>query len=167
MNPLDNLKDIQNPAEIGNWPPAYGWWLLALVAILVLFIAIKWVLHFKQQRQAKQQALKEIELINIEQPHAATQLNQILKRVALEYFPSCSVQKLHGEQWVNFLIKTLPNKQAGKNSEQITQLQNSLYQKQTIEAKEIAQHKHTVQQWVKLAVPPSKNISQTLEQEHA
>ena len=167
MNPLDNLKDIQNPSEIGSWPPAYGWWILALLTILIIYIAIKWAMHFKQQRRAKKQALKEIESLVLEQKNVVPQLNQILKRVALVYFPDISVQSLHGEKWVDFLVSSLSNKHSLTNTEQMTKFQNNLYQNQAVAMSEIIQHKEVVKQWVKLAVPPSKKTTQTLELKYA
>ena len=34
MNPLDQLKDIYIPPEVDAWPPAYGWWLIAILTSL-------------------------------------------------------------------------------------------------------------------------------------
>jgi len=36
-NPLVNLKDIHLPPPVSFWPPAPGWWILALLMITTHF----------------------------------------------------------------------------------------------------------------------------------
>ena len=36
-NPLVNLKDIHLPSPVSFWPPAPGWWILAVLLISSLF----------------------------------------------------------------------------------------------------------------------------------
>ena len=43
-NPLVNLKDIHLPPPVPFWPPAPGWWILALLLISTLFIGGVWLL---------------------------------------------------------------------------------------------------------------------------
>src|SRR5690606_7958549 len=41
VNPLDQLEPLIAPAPINWWPPAPGWWLLALLLPVVLWGAFK------------------------------------------------------------------------------------------------------------------------------
>ena len=34
-NPLINLKDIHLPPAVAIWPPAPGWWIVAVVLLLM------------------------------------------------------------------------------------------------------------------------------------
>ena len=56
-DPLAQLRDIHLPEPIGWWPPAPGWWLLALVFLSALiYVALWWRqrrarLYFRRQAQ--------------------------------------------------------------------------------------------------------------------
>ncbi|MDU0355518.1 DUF4381 domain-containing protein [Paraglaciecola aquimarina] len=167
MNPLDNLKDIHSATHISNWPIAYGWWLVAVLILISIYATIRWVTYVNQRRKAKKQALKEVQQIIMTKNDSPAALNQILKRVAVVYFPGIAVQQLHGKEWAEFLINALPEKQSTKYSTQLTSLQNNLYQKQAVTETDIAEYQKTVEKWLKLALPPSRKTSQKLEQKHA
>ena len=165
MNPLDNLKDIHTPNAIENWPPAYGWWLLALIIVVLLFLVCKWALNAYKIRAAKRLALKQLALIDNNQQNANAQLNQLLKRVAMSYFPAFNVQQKFGETWVDFLKASFDKKQKQNFVEGITSLQTSLYQQAG--AENFVQHKTSVETWLKTALPPKKSMLKKLEQKHA
>lgn len=167
MNPLDNLKDIYTPAAINIWPPAYGWWLLAGIIILALWLVTVWVLKARRLRIAKRQALQALQQIEATVPNGTSQLNQLLKRVAMTYFPQQNVQKMHGMHWTDFLVKTLPTKQAKSLSPSIELMQQSLYQSDQLESSEFTLYQKSVEMWIKHALPPSKKVLNKLEQEHA
>ena len=109
---LANLRDVHLPAPIGYWPWAYGWTItgfLLLIAGGVLFFFLK--RHYLNTR-AKRQALK---LLNTYQQQyvaatntqvTAARISELLKRVALAYFPRSRVASLQGDQWLVFLNET-------------------------------------------------------------
>ncbi len=111
-DPLAQLKDIHLPTPIGWWPLAPGWYLLlALVLFLTIILAYA---VYKRHRHAlpKKQALL---LLNnyqkqYEQEQNGTQtsayISELLRRVALVYYPREHVASLHGEEWLKFLNKT-------------------------------------------------------------
>lgn len=49
QDPLSQLRDIHLPATGGFWPPAPGWWLLALILLLSL-AGLCWLLHRRHRR---------------------------------------------------------------------------------------------------------------------
>ena len=114
-NPLDalaQLKDIHLPQAVGWWPLAPGWYMLLLLLILVMMTSIFWVNKKRKQSKPKKQALKllSIYLDNFKQDHnaslASARISELLKRVALVYYPRQKVASMHGEAWINFLNQT-------------------------------------------------------------
>ena len=109
---LQSLHDIHLPAAIGLWPLAPGWYgLIGLVLVSVVAgILLGW--RWLRRGQIKREALRliaEIEKIYQAQPQSqltSAALNELLKRVALAYFPRDRVAGLHGKDWLNFLQAT-------------------------------------------------------------
>ena len=52
MNPLDQLEPLIAPAPIGWWPPAPGWWLLAVLVPLLLWGLTRLLQRLKRRRTA-------------------------------------------------------------------------------------------------------------------
>lgn len=112
MNPTDplaQLNPLREPAAIGWWPLAPGWWLLiALVLIAAGFLA--WRLIARYRRNAyRRQAIAELQAIrnrwenNGDDGLCLTQTNALLKAVALRAFPRRDIASVSGEQWRDFL----------------------------------------------------------------
>ncbi|MCF2950359.1 DUF4381 domain-containing protein [Paraglaciecola aquimarina] len=167
MNPLENLQDIHSPAEIGLWPLAYGWWILAILIVIAIVLTSKWLIAFYRVRKNKKWALQELNKLNEQAPNYAAQINQLLKRVAMAYFSNISVQKLHGSQWAEFLANALSDKQAEKLSPVIQDMQNSLYRKHEAEHTDQIEYKQLATTWINQALPPNKKTKQKLEQSYA
>lgn len=109
---LAQLKDIHLPKAIGWWPLAPIWYvLIALVLILIFFFAYR---LFKKQKYAlaKKRALLLLRRYQdlYEKEHnvalASAQISEILRRVALVYYPRSQVASLYGKDWLNFLNET-------------------------------------------------------------
>ena len=167
MNPLQNLKDIRTPTAIELWPPAYGWWILVALVVIGIFLLTIWLIKARKISRAKRQTLQALKQIDSSNLDSVSQLNQLLKRVAMTYFPDQNVQKMHGKKWTEFLVNTLPNKKTKELSESFESMQQTLYQPHTSENTEFPSYQKSVGAWIKHAVPPSKSIIQKLEQEHA
>ncbi|MCP4598041.1 DUF4381 domain-containing protein [Neptuniibacter sp.] len=107
------LRPMQQPEMIGWWPLAPGWWLLALLTLVLLtvigWLAYKWLKAFKQD--PKRWALQELKSIQLQyQEHQnkrllAEQCNALLKRLALTLYPRQEVAALNGNTWIDFLLK--------------------------------------------------------------
>jgi biopolymer transport protein ExbB/TolQ len=167
MNPLQNLKDIRTPASIEIWPPAYGWWLLACLLLIGICILTIWLVKLRKVRLAKRQALKALQQIDGSHLDSIPQLNQLLKRLAMTYFPNQNVQQMHGAQWTKFLVHTLPSKKAEDVSETFELMQQALYQPHTSENPEFSSYSKSVETWIKYALPPKQHVFPQLEQNNA
>lgn len=114
QDPLSDLADIHLPAAVPLWPPAPGWWVLAAL-VLAGFVALG-VLLFRRWQQQQRLRLALQELIDARTawqqradrdalPLLAT-CNNVLKRVALVYYPAPQVASLSGKPWLQFLDST-------------------------------------------------------------
>lgn len=93
------------------WPIAPLWYVLFVLFVVILFYFVK----NYQKRQIKRQAIKLLkkyqhQYMESNPAIAAQKVSEILKRVALCYFPQEKVAGLNGEDWVKFLDNTSNNK---------------------------------------------------------
>lgn len=162
MNELP-LRDIHLPAAVSAWPPAMGWWILALVLMLG---SIAVLMFFKYQKNKKPKpAYKKIALkafSTLQKKHqgqpASIELlrdvSALLRRIALSYLPRESVAGLTGEQWIKQL-NTL-NQNVTFNEETAELLVNAAYRAEAnYAADELLKH---CEQWVK-SLPDMANAS--------
>ncbi|MCC5791379.1 MAG: DUF4381 domain-containing protein [Legionellaceae bacterium] len=106
---LAALRDIHFPAAVGWWPPAPGWWLLLLLGCLGLFA----LLYSLRRRYIWGRARREALLLLRQYQQQASQgqnhalicarVSELLRRVALAYYPRETVAALQGEAWIDFL----------------------------------------------------------------
>ena len=115
MNPVQpsalQLRDIHTPGVPEFWPPAPGWWLLAVAAIILLVwlgIKLRHYLRFRRQRNQVLQMLDELagRFDSAQAPEWLSELSILLRRVALTRFPRRQVASLHGRDWLHFLDQT-------------------------------------------------------------
>jgi hypothetical protein len=101
------LKDIHLPAAPGAWPPAPGWWILAVMLLaLVAFLAWR---SFKNCRKQQREMAIVAELRRVRAAwlqHADTQrltadLSQFLRRLSRAVAPRSVA--LAGDEWLAFL----------------------------------------------------------------
>ena len=113
MNPdlLSQLRDIHTAAPVGWWPPAPGWWVLALLLLVLLGWLGRRVLARYRVHQRRKQMLGWVDHLNANidpqrdpQAYLST-LNRIFKLVALRAFPDQHCAVLSGQEWVDFLIE--------------------------------------------------------------
>ena len=111
-DPLAQLKDIHLPSPIGWWPLAPGWYMMIALVLLIAIILAHHLYKKHRNALAKKQALillnqyqNEYELKhNI--PLTSAHVSELLRRVALVYYPRDQVASLHGEEWIQFLNET-------------------------------------------------------------
>jgi len=114
---LAQLADIHLPAEISYWPPAPGWWILALIVLALVVLAIRRYIRHRNLHQICQHALAELShCYNSYAKRASAdgddqklryvnEFNSVIRRVALYHFPKSNVASLGGHAWVDFIRK--------------------------------------------------------------
>ncbi|MEJ2399936.1 MAG: DUF4381 domain-containing protein [Xanthomonadales bacterium] len=111
---LARLADIHAAAQPALWPPAPGWWLLALLGLAGLALLVRAALRrlaVARRRRAWLRALEE--LAGQHDPQRDPQgyiaaLNRLFRAVALNAFPGTACARLEGEAWVAFIAGLLP-----------------------------------------------------------
>lgn len=163
-DPLAELKDIHIPSSVDIWPPAYGWWLVALIALLCLIGLSRFLMKKRKCSLAKRQALAELKTINADLSNWPLTLNTLLKRVAQSYFPALPIQSLYGEQWTQFLSLALPEKQRADFNASMLLFQQNLYQSPTMTISELESAKSLVYLWLTNAKLSHPKVYQSLYQ---
>ncbi|HEB87881.1 MAG TPA: DUF4381 domain-containing protein [Gammaproteobacteria bacterium] len=111
MNPVSQpvlqLRDIHLPVEPGFWPPAPGWWILALLLLVLLIWATRVALHRYRLRRQRQRILAMLDELE-QEPHDITpqriaRISSLLRRLALMHYPRQRVAALTGTNWLQFL----------------------------------------------------------------
>lgn len=121
-NPLDQLEPLIPPPAVPWWPPAPGWWLLALLGT-ALPVGL-WLLRHRLPRRRpaplpaptldsqRQAALDE--LVQLSRPYDIPagpwlqQLNALLKRLCRAHYPDANSHTLSGRAWLAYLDSRCP-----------------------------------------------------------
>jgi hypothetical protein len=102
------IRDVHLPVSPEIWPPAPGWWLLAVtVLVLLLWITIR-LLRLWRRRRLQKEILASLDKLQREYsdeqiPHFLAEVSILLRRVALMKFPRQQVAALTGKGWLSFL----------------------------------------------------------------
>ncbi|OUR61991.1 hypothetical protein A9Q74_05910 [Colwellia sp. 39_35_sub15_T18] len=152
------LNDIHIPAQVSNYPIAYGWWLLAVMTLIVIvFLFIKSRQKAKLKRH-QQQAIKQLK----NSPSMSnSDVIALLKWAAIHYFSRVQLAKLFSEQFQQFLIEKLTEKHQKEFKQLSTQAFSEQYQAQTNKSSQTELSAKTNQElhqaamlWLTHALPP-------------
>ncbi|MCP5141427.1 MAG: DUF4381 domain-containing protein [Gammaproteobacteria bacterium] len=102
------LRDIHLPPDIGWWPLAPGWWLLALLVIVLIGLLIWWLRRPSPRKpvQAARAELKRLDAdfqVHHDPQRLAQALSTLLRRAAISLFPRAEVAGLTGDAWLAWL----------------------------------------------------------------
>lgn len=117
MNPdlLSQLRDIHTAPPVHWWPLAPGWWVLALLVLILLVWAGRRGLVRYRNHKRRRQMLGWVDHLNANIDPARnaheylSTLNRIFKVVALRAFPDRQCALLNGQEWVDFLAEKMAN----------------------------------------------------------
>lgn len=120
------LRDIHTPDPISWWPPAPGWWMLAV--LLLLGVAAIWAyIRYRHRRRALYALQDRIQVLasELDQADINQQLSILLRRACISFFPRAEVASLTGDDWLNFLNQHTRN---AFNEQHAALLTESIYQ---------------------------------------
>jgi len=127
---LAQLADIHLPEPVSFWPPAPGWWILAILSLLLILWTSRKGFIANRRRKIKARALAELQKCyanyanhsgdvsrsnsgnnqdnesDRQKLRYVNEANSVLKRVALVHFPDSAVAGLGGPEWVSFIRNT-------------------------------------------------------------
>lgn len=124
MSTLEQLQPLIAPPPIGAWPPAPGWWLLAVLLPTLGWVAWHWRHRLRRKpvtAPASEQPLDPVrqgaleELARLPRPYDGApagawlqQINGLLKRLCRNHYPNANSHVLNGRQWLAFLDNRCP-----------------------------------------------------------
>lgn len=100
------LRDIHLPAEVGWWPPALGWWLLAaLVVAAAGFVAYRYLATYRER--AAEKAIRRV-VTRLDAGEAPVTCMQQISAVLRRFVISVNgrndpVAGLTGQAWLEYL----------------------------------------------------------------
>ena len=114
MNPQDadllsQLRDIYAAADASWWPPAPGWWVLAVLVVVALLFLFRHVFHRLRTHQRRARLIRfvdqvEKDFVSVKAPLAyLSSLNRVFKIVAMRAFPEQNCAFMQGREWAEFL----------------------------------------------------------------
>lgn len=109
---LQQLHDIHLPTALSTWPFAPGWYVVLGIISVMLIGSVSWAWCWYQRGKVKREALRlllQYEKSNDNNAATIAAINELLKRVALAYFPRERVAALYGKDWLIFLNETSKN----------------------------------------------------------
>ena len=111
-----DLLDIRDLDAIGWWPLAPGWWLSPGLLLLLLFLLTLWIRHLIHYppgswRKEADRALRQLRRTHRQHSakETASQLSELLRRVAMARFGRQRQASLSGDEWLHWLQQYDPN----------------------------------------------------------
>jgi hypothetical protein len=100
------LKDIHTSQAIGWWPPAPGWWLMAALIPVMIFLLFRLYKHLTRKTAIKtaKKLLTELKQdLSIDHSKKLCALSTLIRRTAISVTPRENAASLTGQAWLAFL----------------------------------------------------------------
>lgn len=116
------LRDIHLPSPISWWPPAPGWWLSAILLLLLAGLLV-WSVRLWRRGRLRREAQSILSHIYADygqhgdNHRLVTELSVLLRRIAISRFPRAEVASLTNRQWLAFLDQVIETKKKGQHSD--------------------------------------------------
>jgi cbb3-type cytochrome oxidase subunit 3 len=144
------LRDIHLPEAISWWPPALGWWFLAVLIPLTIAL-IFWLYKRITRKTAIKAAKKLLQQIRQDTQRDNSQkvqdLSALLRRVAISTTARNECAGLTGQQWLEFLDRSVKKSPFTQGIGQL--LANAPYQQSPPTEQEISQLTNLCEDWLK------------------
>lgn len=152
------LADVHLQDIPGTWPLAWGWWLCIIIGVIALSYLSRLLFRKIKQHRASKQAQHEAkqQLKAMAQTTQLGDINELLRKAALSYFPRQQVAGLTGQRWLSFLDQQLPPKQQGFLAYSDV-WQQGLFSPNGLSEDELMQCKKLASNWIIYALPPKPN----------
>jgi cbb3-type cytochrome oxidase subunit 3 len=111
---LSKMKDIEGLHEVSAWPLGVGWWIIfSVILLLIIFFSYR---HFKKARYRRSWMYSlELHLEKLQQElnsenvkEIASEVNETLKRLAIQSYGREEVASKEGETWLKWLTNNDP-----------------------------------------------------------
>ncbi len=124
------LRDIHLPESIGWFPPAIGWWILALLMPLCCWFIV-WLYKRITRKTAVKTAKKLLIALKqnteINDRDRLSKLSELIRRVAISQSPRSQAASLTGQAWLDYLDASVKGTPFSQGVGQV--LANAHYQK--------------------------------------
>lgn len=142
MDPLENLHDITEVTTASWWPLAWGWWLAAVVIILLA----TWLVVLIMRRHSYNAAARHARaLLKDNEFNSLAEVNAVAKRFALAYDNRKDIAGLSGNDWLDYMLKTIPESEREQFAAELKGFETLLYQ--PVDNNQIASYRKLVLQW--------------------
>ena len=125
-DPLQQLRDVHLPPEPAAWPPAFGWWLLAVLTVIALVWLIRKAIIAYQKRapirSAKTLLTDMYDAYNAGHLSAVEflhQANELLKRLLVRAFGRSEYARMSGQVWLRELDRVSASQDFTRGSGQV------------------------------------------------
>lgn len=105
----EQLRGIHIPEPVSWWPPAPGWWILFILALLLTGLSIWFVVRHQRNNRYRKQALGELQTIHaqwVSEPDSSLYVqsaNAVIKRAMLAGSNEVHKASLTGQKWIDEL----------------------------------------------------------------
>jgi len=110
-SPLEALRPLHAAPPPALWPPAPGWWVLAILLLGLCAVAAFWGWRRYRRARFRRHVMTEIDRItnaytDEKKSEFLAELGILLRRIALRRYPPEEVAALTGGAWLRFLDAT-------------------------------------------------------------